>query len=316
MRQPRPMFMSPPGSARTPPRARSRRSAAPIARWSAPTIAGRAITSTSQPGRSDGSIDRIDLAKPASNAVPDDGRAERPTRRQAESRRPELGPEDPSGEERVRPDRPSLLERREVLGRRASRAATAGRARPSDRQTFPTAGPACRQDAASARRLHSGAEAVFLGAMSLLGLVGLLHRACAGSSPSGLGARSDVRPQKARKRARAPTGAGAFVVRGMIGRPTKGCQTVGRVRTSREDDRAAGVRRGARRRAAGGWHDGSRRPRRARGRAAAATAETGAPVATAPSDTPGEYREIRLAGVGMAVLCFGRHPTRPSRTGD
>jgi hypothetical protein len=59
VRQPGPICMSPPGSARTPARARRRRSAAPIARWSAPTIAGRAITSTSQPGRSDGSIDRI-----------------------------------------------------------------------------------------------------------------------------------------------------------------------------------------------------------------------------------------------------------------
>jgi hypothetical protein len=76
---------------------------------------------------------------------------------------------------------------RSPAGGRASRAAAVGRARSSGRQALATASPACRQDAASARRLHAGAEAVFPGAVTLLGLVGLLHRACARSSPSGLG---------------------------------------------------------------------------------------------------------------------------------
>ena len=84
---------------------------------------------------------------------------------------------------------------RSPAGGRASRAAAEGRARSSDRQAFATACPACGQDAASARRLHPGAEAVLLGAVALLGLVGLLHRACAGSSPSGLGVRSSLTPK-------------------------------------------------------------------------------------------------------------------------
>jgi len=104
-------------------------------------------------------------------------------------------------------------------GWRASRAAAVDRARPSGRQALATAGPACGQDTAPARTLHAGAEAVFLGSVALLGLEGLLrHRACAESSPSGLGV-SVNRPQKARKRADRPMhGRGAFIVRRMIGR--------------------------------------------------------------------------------------------------
>jgi hypothetical protein len=49
------------------------------------------------------------------NAVPNDRRAESPTSRQAESRHPEIGPEDPCGEKWVRSDRAALLECREVL---------------------------------------------------------------------------------------------------------------------------------------------------------------------------------------------------------
>ena len=84
---------------------------------------------------------------------------------------------------------------RSPAGGRASRvAASMCRARSSGRQPLPTASPARGQDAAAARRPHSGAEAVLLGAVTLLGLVGLLHRACLGSSPSGLGAPSIIDP--------------------------------------------------------------------------------------------------------------------------
>jgi hypothetical protein len=43
---------------------------------------------------------------------------------------------------------------------------------------------------------------VLLGAVALLGLVGLLHRACARSSPSGLGVPSVIDP---RRHAKAPS---------------------------------------------------------------------------------------------------------------
>ncbi len=74
-------------------------------------------------------------------------------------------------------------------------------------------------------RLHAGAEAVLLGAMALLGLVGLLHRAVLRSSPSGLGVGSFRRPLKARKRAGTPRGAWRVVVRRMIWPRRKECQT-------------------------------------------------------------------------------------------
>jgi hypothetical protein len=82
-------------------------------------------------------------------------------------------------------------------GWKASRAAAQGRARSSGRQAFSTAGPACGQDTAPARTLHAGAKAVLPGAVTLLGLIGLLrHRACARSSPSGLGVPSIIDPRR------------------------------------------------------------------------------------------------------------------------
>ena len=68
---------------------------------------------------------------------------------------------------------------RSPAGERASRvAAGLGRARWSGRQSLPTTSPPGGKDTATRRRLHPGAETVFLGAMALLGLVGLLHREC------------------------------------------------------------------------------------------------------------------------------------------
>ena len=72
-------------------------------------------------------------------------------------------------------------------GRAPRAAAPARRARRSGRQPLATARPASGQDASAPGSLHPGTEAVLLGAMSLLRLVGLLHRSCARSSPSASG---------------------------------------------------------------------------------------------------------------------------------
>ena len=68
------------------------------------------------PARSQRREQRPDLhPESPPNAIPDDRRAEGPSGRQAEPRYPKLGPEDSCGEERVRSDRTSFLECREVL---------------------------------------------------------------------------------------------------------------------------------------------------------------------------------------------------------
>ena len=125
---------------------------------------------------------------------------------------------------------------------RASRAAAGwSRARSSGRQSLSTAGPPGGDDAAAARRPHPGAEAVLLGAMALLGLVGLLHRACARSSPLGLGSTSD--PERHANAPGARERVGAFVVRRMIGRARSGCQT-SRGRPDAAPEAASAARRG------------------------------------------------------------------------
>ena len=168
---------------------------------------------------------------------------------------------------------------RSPAGGRASRAAAGGRARPSGRQALATAGPACGQDAASARRLHTGAEAVFLGAVALLGLVGLLHRACAGSSPSGLGVRPSSTPEGTQTR-RSPDARA-----GRVQRPA--------------DDRSRASRASN--------VDGARREADAFGR------RLGAAVAVR-CDTPGEYRGFALRGPGGGAMFRHPKPRRPGRS--
>ena len=120
---------------------------------------------------------------------------------------------------------------------KAFRAAAVGRARPSGRQALATASPACGQDAASARRLHSGAEAVFLGAVALLGLVGLLHGACAGSSPSGLGVSPSSTPEGTQTRQTPESRAGR------VHRPADDRSRASRASNDRAERGTCGVRR-------------------------------------------------------------------------
>jgi hypothetical protein len=102
---------------------------------------------------------------------------------------------------------------------RASRAAAGvGRGRASGRQSLSTSSPPSSQHATAARRLHSGPEAVLLGAMALLGLVGLLHQKSARSSPSGLGDLFDSTPRGTQTRRR-PKALGASSSGGLYEAP-------------------------------------------------------------------------------------------------
>jgi hypothetical protein len=62
---------------------------------------------------------------------------------------------------------------------------------------------------------------VLLGAVALLGLIGLLHQECPGSSPSGLGDGLSLTPKGTQTRL-APESARRVVVRRMIGRAPGG----------------------------------------------------------------------------------------------
>ena len=82
--------------------------------------------------------------------------------------------------------------------------------------------PTRGQDASPARRLHPGAEPVLLGAMALLGLEGLLHRAS--ERTSRIRPRVENTPKGTQTRL-APMSASARLVRGIIRMPEKQCQT-------------------------------------------------------------------------------------------
>ena len=146
------------------------------ASWSAPTIAGRAMMRTSQPGSNEGAItlsaSRIrrrtrfrTTAPPRRRPVDSPKRVvSRSVRRnRAESRAWDLVD-------------PALLDRREVLRSGEHHESRRGVPRPSVRPSAASdPEPAVQQGHAGPRRLHAGAEAVLLGAMAFLGLVGLLH---------------------------------------------------------------------------------------------------------------------------------------------
>jgi len=112
---------------------------------------------------------------------------------------------------------------RSPVGGRASQDAAGECLARSGRQPLPAPGAAGGQDPSTAGRSHPGSKAVFLGAVALLWLVGLLHRVCARSSPSGPVARprlTDVfRPLEARERAVRTKAPGASTSGRVYGRP-------------------------------------------------------------------------------------------------
>jgi hypothetical protein len=227
LRQPGPVPMSPSRSAWTPARARSRPRASRIARWSAPTIAGRAITSTSQPGRSDGSSDRIA------------SRSRRRTRFRttAEPRaRPVAKPNRvvPSSVRRTRVARSGCdrIDPRSWSARKSCglESITSGGARPRpvvrptgvfDRGPGVRPERGARPDSSCGRESHAPwrGDASWAGrSASSWSLRVILSIRPRGSVRH--------RPQKARKRADRPThGRGAFIVRRMIGRAAPQRQT-------------------------------------------------------------------------------------------
>ena len=138
-------------------------------------------------------------------STPDPVADHRPTElspgRESEPGRLEVRPQEPGGEEgwdRVVP--PPRIAAKSCGRESITSRGVVSRARSSGRQPLSTTCPSCCDHAPTTGSPHPGAEAVFLGAVALLGLVGPLHRDCPGSSSSGLGRRS-CRPLKARKRA-------------------------------------------------------------------------------------------------------------------
>jgi hypothetical protein len=118
---------------------------------------------------------------------------------------------------------------------------------------------------------------VLLGAVALLGLVGLLHRACAGSSPSGLGARPSSTPEGTQTRQTPDSRAGR------VHRPAddRSCASgASNVRVT-----AASIGRPD---APGGGRSASR------------------------SDTPGEYHGFALRGPGGGAMFRHPKPRRPA----
>ena len=230
------------------------------------------------------------LPEPPPDAIPDDGRADRPAGRQSEPRRPEVRLQDPCRQERVGPHRPVLHERREI--RRTGEHHEAGR-RPAalddqaDRRLRPRARRAARTRRPPAvfmraRKPCSLARWRFLGwkVCFIVPARDPLHRA-SGFCP--------LRPLKARKRAGARHGRGAFIVRRMIGPPRKGCQTPRRRRAGAPTGGAQVARR---------W--------RASPRAREDDARIG-PFRRPGTYTPWEYRGIALrVPSGGAIF---RHPT-------
>ena len=78
--------------------------------------------------------------------------------------------------------------------------------------------------------------------MALLGLVGLLHRGCARSSPSGLGA-TVLDPREARKRAWRSRAHGRVDVLAIMGRAGRGCQTRSHARRAGPSARVPAITR-------------------------------------------------------------------------
>jgi hypothetical protein len=147
---------------------------------------------------------------------------------------------------------------------------------------------------------------VLLGAMSLLGLVGLLHRDCAGSSPSGLGAASVSTPRGTQTR-RAPNG--AWRVR-RLGDHRPGPEGVSNALAGAREAAAAGGEAPA-----GEWPS-SRPPAPGGPRGEDRHLPSGV-SASSCCNTPLGYRRIALRGAGCgAIFRDPRHAGRPhSATG-
>ena len=219
------------------------------------------------------------LAESPPDPVADHGAAELAPGRQPETRRLEVGPQEPDGEERVGPGRPRIPRSpRSPAGERASRAAAGlGRAPSSGRQPLSTARASGGQDTSTRRSSSSGrgsrapwrdgaSSADRSASWGWSGILSIRPRGrCRSSTPRG----TQTRP--------APESAGRVVVRRMIRPARKECQSRGPARRA-----TAGAELG--RRCDSGRAASARRPR---------------PACT---DTPGGYCTDRLATARWPVL--------------